>query len=60
MLNRKIIRRIIESDKDGFGDSDLFEVEDGTAAVDAVKQFSDVNPFDVIFMDYIMVIPSSY
>mmetsp|Transcript_25988 Transcript_25988/g.37270 ORF Transcript_25988/g.37270 Transcript_25988/m.37270 type:complete len:835 (+) Transcript_25988:1356-3860(+) len=55
MLNRKIIRRIIQSDKDGFGDSDMIEVEDGTAAVEAVKQCRDVKPFDVIFMDYIML-----
>ena len=54
-LNRKIVRRIIQSSSHQFPNAYIKEADDGMTAVDAVKAEVD-RPFDFILMDYTMVL----
>ena len=56
-LNRKIIRRIFESDHGNFfSNSVIEEADDGVTAVSAVQSAMEAGlTFDCIFMDFVMV-----
>ncbi len=55
-LNRKIIRRILESDQSNFSNAVIEEADDGVTAVSAVQSAMDAgHTFDCIFMDFVMV-----
>ena len=55
-LNRKIIRRILESDHGNFSNSVIEEADDGVTAVSAVQSAMEAGlTFDCIFMDFVMV-----
>jgi len=56
-LNRKIVRRIIEGDKNFFSSSQLQEADDGVTALEVMRTQTKVGlpPFDCILMDNIMI-----
>mmetsp|Transcript_30754 Transcript_30754/g.42079 ORF Transcript_30754/g.42079 Transcript_30754/m.42079 type:complete len:787 (-) Transcript_30754:184-2544(-) len=54
-LNRKIVRRILESDAQ-FADSYIEEADDGVTAIHAVKELAKRgHEFDFILMDFVML-----
>jgi len=55
-LNRKIVRRILESSKDVIPELNIIEADDGTTAIEEVKKQMQANiNFDFIFIDFVMV-----
>jgi hypothetical protein len=56
-LNRKIVKRIIGSDKESFASCDLKEADDGESALEVVRVEREATgvEFDFILIDYIMV-----
>ena len=55
-LNRKTIRRILESERSRFSNATIEEADDGTSAVSAVERAAEAGlTFDFIFMDFVMV-----
>lgn len=55
-LNRKIVRRIIEGSKDEFPQVSIVEADDGTTAVEELKErMIEGDSFDFVLMDFVMV-----
>jgi CheY-like chemotaxis protein len=57
-LNRKIIRKLLESEEELFSRAVIEEADDGSSAVTAVRrtmQRSGDRAFDFILMDFVMV-----
>mmetsp|Transcript_9907 Transcript_9907/g.13587 ORF Transcript_9907/g.13587 Transcript_9907/m.13587 type:complete len:940 (-) Transcript_9907:315-3134(-) len=55
-LNRKMLYRLIESDKESFPDCTIKEADDGVTAIELYKEeINSGGSFDFILMDYIMV-----
>jgi hypothetical protein len=56
-LNRKVIAKIIESEKTGrLKDARLLEADDGTTAVEMLRrELSEGRKIDFVLMDYVMV-----
>eukprot|EP00597_Dinobryon_sp_UTEXLB2267_P009324 CAMPEP_0170096594 /NCGR_PEP_ID=MMETSP0019_2-20121128/28692_1 /TAXON_ID=98059 /ORGANISM="Dinobryon sp., Strain UTEXLB2267" /LENGTH=801 /DNA_ID=CAMNT_0010318641 /DNA_START=556 /DNA_END=2961 /DNA_ORIENTATION=- len=56
LLNRKIVRRILEADSDRFPNCYIKEADDGVTALEMVKsEASNGINFDFILIDYIML-----
>jgi len=55
-LNRKIVRRVLESARDVIPALSIFEADDGTTAIEEVKKQSEADvKFDFILIDFVMV-----
>ena len=55
-LNRKIVRRILESSQDVFPHLNILEADDGTTAIEEVKKQMEADvKFDYILIDFVMV-----
>ena len=55
-LNRKMLLRLIESDRESFPDCSIKEADDGVTAIELYKEEASRGCyFDFILMDYIMV-----
>ena len=56
-LNRKVIVRLIESEKNGrLQNSRLLEADDGTTAVETLRrEIAEGRRVDFVLMDYVMV-----
>lgn len=55
-LNRKIVRRILQSAADIFPELNFIEADDGASAIEEVKKQRDLGiEFDFILIDFIMV-----
>ena len=56
-LNRKVIVKIIESEKKGrLQNARLLEADDGTTAVEVLRrELSEGRKIDFVLMDYVMV-----
>ena len=56
-LNRKIVRRILEGDKDCFSSCQLQDADDGATALEVMRSQTKAGlpGFDCILMDYVMV-----
>lgn len=54
-MNRKIMRRVLESDKVAFGQTVIMEADDGSTAIEVLEnQLALGETFDLILIDYIM------
>eukprot|EP00597_Dinobryon_sp_UTEXLB2267_P007408 CAMPEP_0170095072 /NCGR_PEP_ID=MMETSP0019_2-20121128/27684_1 /TAXON_ID=98059 /ORGANISM="Dinobryon sp., Strain UTEXLB2267" /LENGTH=585 /DNA_ID=CAMNT_0010316625 /DNA_START=846 /DNA_END=2604 /DNA_ORIENTATION=+ len=55
-LNRKIVRRILESDSDCICVANIFEADDGLSAIEVVKTQQILGiQFDCVLIDFIMI-----
>jgi hypothetical protein len=55
-MNRKIVRRIIESEREAIPLSEIHEADDGVTAVEMVRADMDKGEiYDFILIDFIMV-----
>jgi len=55
-LNRKIVRKILESSQDVIPNQNIIEADDGTTAIEEVKKQMEVGiKFDFVLIDFVMV-----
>jgi len=55
-LNRKIVRRILESAQDVIPELHIIEADDGATAIEEVKKQLEADiQFDFILIDFVMV-----